>query len=91
VLHFSLLTCKIYRIICESVTTTVTICSISGITLGSQAPFLAESALRLGLSRFEFDDFLIKRNVCDHAYSVADLEQDLKDLEKLRAQGLLPK
>ena len=43
----------------------------------------------LGLSRFEFDDFLIERNICDHAYSIEDLEHDLADLEKLRAQGLL--
>ena len=43
----------------------------------------------LGLSRFEFDDFLVDRNVHDHAYSPVDLEQDLADLERLRAQGLL--
>jgi predicted HTH domain antitoxin len=43
----------------------------------------------LGLSRFEFDDFLIERGVDDHAYSSADLRQDLADLEQLRAQGLL--
>ncbi len=45
----------------------------------------------LGLSRFEFDDFLTKRNVYDHAYSIEDLEQDMADLEKLRSQGLLGK
>ena len=43
----------------------------------------------LGLSRFEFDDFLIERKIDDHAYSFEDLHQDLADLEKLRAQGLL--
>jgi len=37
------------------------------------------------MSRFEFDDFLIARNVHDPAYSIGDLEQDLTDLEKLRA------
>jgi predicted HTH domain antitoxin len=45
----------------------------------------------LGLSRFEFDDFLIERKIHDHAYSIEDLQQDLADLEKLRAQGLLSK
>jgi len=43
----------------------------------------------LGLSRFEFDDFLAERGIDDHAYSSADLQQDLADLEKLRAQGRL--
>ena len=45
----------------------------------------------LGLSRFEFDDFLVARKVHDHAYSIEDLQQDLTDLETLRAQGLLTK
>ena len=45
----------------------------------------------LGLSRFEFDDFLIERKIVDHAYSIEDLQQDLADLENLRAQGLLGK
>ena len=45
----------------------------------------------LGLSRFEFDNFLMERKIYDHAYSLEDLEQDLTDLEKLRAQGLLGK
>jgi predicted HTH domain antitoxin len=45
----------------------------------------------LGMSRFEFDDFLISRGIGDRAYSIVDLQQDLADLEKLRAQGLLSK
>jgi predicted HTH domain antitoxin len=45
----------------------------------------------LGLSRFEFDDFLIEHGIDDHAYSITDLQQDLADLEKLRAQGLIGK
>jgi hypothetical protein len=45
----------------------------------------------LGLSRFEFDDFLIERKIYDHAFSIDDLQQDMADLEKLRAQGLLGK
>lgn len=42
----------------------------------------------LGMSRFEFDDFLTERKIYEHAYSIDDLEQDLKDLNKLRAPGL---
>ena len=45
----------------------------------------------LGFSRFEFDDFLNERKICDHAYSIGDLQHDLADLDKLRAQGLLGK
>jgi predicted HTH domain antitoxin len=45
----------------------------------------------LGLSRIEFDDFLIEHKIYDHAYSIVDLQQDLADLEKLRAQALLRK
>jgi predicted HTH domain antitoxin len=45
----------------------------------------------LGLSRFEFDDFLIERKIHDHAYSIGDLQRDLVDLADLRAQGLLGK
>ena len=45
----------------------------------------------LGLSRFEFDDFLIEHKIFDHAYSIEDLQQDLADLERLRARGLLGK
>jgi predicted HTH domain antitoxin len=42
----------------------------------------------LSLSRFEFDDFLVERGIYDQAYSIMDLQDDLADLEKLRAQGL---
>jgi predicted HTH domain antitoxin len=45
----------------------------------------------LGMSRFEFDDFLRERGISDYAYSMDDLQQDLADLKKLRAQGLLGK
>ena len=43
----------------------------------------------LGLTRFEFDDFLIERNIYDHAYGIEDLAEDLAGLEILRKQGLL--
>jgi len=55
----------------------------SGTLTHSQASHL------LGLSRFEFDDFLNARQIYDHAYSIEDLKQDLTDLEKLRGRGLL--
>ena len=50
-----------------------------------------QAAQLLGMTRFEFDDFLKNRQIYDHAYSVEDLNRDLADLEKLRAQGLLAK
>jgi predicted HTH domain antitoxin len=43
----------------------------------------------LGLSRFEFDGFLKKRHIYDHAYDVEDLEQDRETLRQLQAKGLL--
>jgi predicted HTH domain antitoxin len=43
----------------------------------------------LGLTRFEFDDFLIARNIFDHAYGIEDLDRDLADLDALRKKGLL--
>jgi len=49
-----------------------------------------QAARLLGLSRFEFDDFLISREIYDHAYSIEDLLHDLSDLDSLRARGLLP-
>jgi predicted HTH domain antitoxin len=42
-----------------------------------------------GMSRVQFDEFLINRKIYDYAYSIYDLEQDLRDLDTLRAQGLL--
>ncbi len=44
----------------------------------------------LGLSRYEFADFLIAHNVQEHAYGVEDLEQELATIDRLRAQGILP-
>ena len=43
----------------------------------------------LGMTRFEFDDFLIARNIFDHAYGIEDLDRDLACLENLRKKGLL--
>jgi predicted HTH domain antitoxin len=50
-----------------------------------------QAAQLLGLTRFEFDAFLNDKKIYEQAYSVADLQRDLADLEKLRAQGLLGK
>ncbi|KAA6463249.1 UPF0175 family protein [Acidobacteria bacterium AB60] len=44
----------------------------------------------LGLDRFEFDGFLKERQVYEHAYDLADFEQDEEALRQLRAKGLLP-
>ena len=61
--------------------------SIEGYRFGALTHHQASPLL--GMSRFEFDDLLIERDIHDHACSPADLEQHLADLEKLRAQGLL--
>ena len=61
--------------------------AIEGYRSGALTHFQASQLL--GLSRFDFDDFLIERKIYDHAYSIEDLHQDLADLEKLRKQGLL--
>ena len=50
-----------------------------------------QAAQLLGLSRLEFDEFLFRHGINDHAYSIADLQQDLADIERLRTQGLLHK
>jgi len=39
----------------------------------------------LGLSRLEFEGFLKKNNVMDHAYGVDDLACDLRAISKRRA------
>ena len=36
----------------------------------------------LGMSRLEFDGFLKKRNIYEHAYDVQDLESDLETLRR---------
>jgi predicted HTH domain antitoxin len=43
----------------------------------------------LGLTRFEFDDLLIERNIEDHAYGIEDLKEDVAALDRLRDQGIL--
>lgn len=45
-----------------------------------------QAAGLLGLSRFEFNDLLVSRNVHEHAYGIDDLRADLADLNELRKQ-----
>lgn len=46
-----------------------------------------EASQLLQLSRLEFDAFLKRRHIDDHAYDVEDLEQDVETLERLEARG----
>ena len=50
-----------------------------------------EASQLLGLSRLEFEPWLKRHHIDDHAYDVEDLEQDLKTLERLEACGLMPR
>jgi predicted HTH domain antitoxin len=45
-----------------------------------------QAARLLGLSRFEFNDLLVRRDVNEHAYGIEDLRADLADLRELRRQ-----
>lgn len=45
-----------------------------------------QAARLLGLSRFEFNDLLVSRNVSEHAYNADDLQRDLADLRDLRKE-----
>jgi predicted HTH domain antitoxin len=60
--------------------------AIEGYRSGALTHYQASQLL--GFSRFEFEDFLIARNIFDHAYGIEDLEGDLVTLDKLRAEGL---
>jgi predicted HTH domain antitoxin len=51
---------------------------------GSGALTHYQASQLLGFSRFEFEDFLMARNIFDHAYGMDDLEGDLATLDKLR-------
>lgn len=48
-----------------------------------------EASEVLGLSRFEFDGFLKKSNVLEHAYGPEDLREDMEAIRELRASGRL--
>lgn len=61
--------------------------AIEGYRSGALTHYQASQLL--GFSRFEFEDFLIARNIFDHAYGIEDLESDLATLDQLRAEGFL--
>ena len=47
-----------------------------------------EASQLLQLSRFELDALLKRRHIEDHAYDLADFEQDLETIERLEARRL---
>ncbi|HWE85183.1 MAG TPA: UPF0175 family protein [Terracidiphilus sp.] len=61
---------------------------IEGYRAGTLSP--AQAGQMLGLSRFEFEGFLKDRKICDHAYDIEDLENDLETLRQLKASGTIP-
>ena len=60
--------------------------AIEGYRVGTLSHF--QAGRLLGLSRFEFDGFLKKRGIYDHAYDETDLAEDRQTLRRLRIQGL---
>jgi predicted HTH domain antitoxin len=58
--------------------------AIAGFRAGTLTAFQAAQLLEFG-SRFEFERFLKERGIDDQAYSVADLDEDMKTLRKLDA------
>ena len=50
-----------------------------------------EASQILALSRFEFDDFLKRSGIDDHAYDVKDFERDQDTMRKLRSAGRIGK
>ena len=58
--------------------------AIEGYRTGALSHYQASQLL--GLHRFEFDAFLKVRNICEHAYDVADLDRDLEDLRRFEAR-----
>lgn len=60
--------------------------AIEGYRSGVLSHFQASQLL--GLSRFEFEGFLKRNGVSEHAYSAEDLEEDRLALESLHSKGL---
>lgn len=50
-----------------------------------------QAAQLLGLTRLQFDCFLKRRNIYDHAYDLDNFDQDLETLRQLEAKGVLPR
>ena len=59
---------------------------IEGYRSGALSHYQASQLL--GISRLEFDGFLKQRNIYEHAYDLADLEQDRETLRQLHSKGL---
>ena len=62
--------------------------AIQGYRSGALTPHQARILLGFG-TRYEFEGFLKQRGVMEHAYDVADFEQDVATMKRLREQGLL--
>jgi predicted HTH domain antitoxin len=60
---------------------------IEGYRSGALSHYQASQLL--GLSRFQFDGFLKQRNIFEHAYTSADLDEDEETLRQLQSKGLL--
>jgi len=50
-----------------------------------------QASQMLGMSRIALDGFLKERNIVEHAYDVADLEEDRRTLRQLQSKDLLPR
>lgn len=61
--------------------------AIEGYRSGALSHYQASQLL--GLSRIEFEGFLKERHIFDHAYGLAELEEDRETLRELRSKGLL--
>lgn len=55
----------------------------------SGALSLHQASQLLDMSRLEFEAFLKKKRIHDHAYDSEDLDEDRRAFEDLRARGLL--
>jgi predicted HTH domain antitoxin len=62
--------------------------AIEGYRSGALTPYQTRTLLGIS-TRYEFEEFLKDRGVLEHAYDVADLEQDIATMRQLREQGLL--
>ena len=59
--------------------------AIAGYRSGELSAYEARLLLKMD-SRFEFETFLKERNIMEHAYSVEDLEEDMKTLRLLEQE-----
>ena len=59
--------------------------AVAGYKSGDLTAYEARRVLGME-SRFEFEAFLKDRNIMEHAYSVEDLEEDIKTMRELEAR-----